>query len=131
MVVELRYPQQPVGTGTAFVEFARRLGDFAIASAAAALTMRNGACERARLTISGMGEGPFRVRAAEEMLTGQSLVQNEAGEAFAEAAAMVVAAVDPADDVHASPSYRRHLAGVMAEQALQAALRRAGEPTLG
>ena len=131
MVVELRYPQQPVGTGTAFVEFARRLGDFAIASAAAALTMRNGVCERARLTISGMGEGPFRVRVVEEMLAGQALNQNTARETFAEAAAMVVAAIDPADDVHASSSYRRHLAGVMAEQALQAALLRTGEPTLG
>jgi carbon-monoxide dehydrogenase medium subunit len=131
MVVELRYPQQPAGTGTAFVEFARRLGDFAIASAAAALTMRNGVCERARLTISGMGEGPFRVRVVEEMLAGQALNQNTARETFAEAAAMVVAAIDPADDVHASSSYRRHLAGVMAEQALQAALLRTGEPTLG
>jgi carbon-monoxide dehydrogenase medium subunit len=126
MVVELRYPHLAAGTATAFVEFARRLGDFAIASAAAALTMRNGVCQRARLTISGMGEGPFRVRAAEEMLTGQTLAQDEAQEAFAEAAAMVVAAVDPADDVHASSSYRRHLAGVMAEQALQTALTRAG-----
>ena len=42
MVVELRYPRQPAGTGVAFVEFARRLGDFAIAGAAAMLTMRNG-----------------------------------------------------------------------------------------
>ena len=40
MVVELRYPRQPAGTGVAFVEFARRLGDFAIAGAAAMLTMR-------------------------------------------------------------------------------------------
>ena len=70
MVVELRYPRQPAGTGVAFVEFARRLGDFAIAGAAAMLTMRDGVCERARLTIVGMGEGPFRVRAVEEMLYG-------------------------------------------------------------
>ena len=39
-------------------------------------------------------------------------------DAFAEAAAKVVAAVDPADDVHASSAYRRHLAGVMAARAL-------------
>jgi xanthine dehydrogenase iron-sulfur cluster and FAD-binding subunit A len=65
MVVELRYPRQPASTGTAFVEFARRLGDFAIAGAAAMLTMRAGVCERARLTIVGMGEGPFRAREAE------------------------------------------------------------------
>ena len=63
MVVELRYPRTAAGTGTAFVEFARRRGDFAIAGAAAMLTMRDGVCEKARLTIVGMGEGPFRVRA--------------------------------------------------------------------
>jgi CO/xanthine dehydrogenase FAD-binding subunit len=125
MVVELRYPRQPAGTGTAFVEFARRLGDFAIAGAAAMLTVRNGVCERARLTIVGMGEGPLRIPAAEKMLTGQALGQSEAQEAFAEAAETVMAAVDPADDVHASSFYRRHLAGVMATQALETALVRA------
>jgi carbon-monoxide dehydrogenase medium subunit len=126
MVIELRYPRQPAGTGTAFVEFARRLGDFAIAGAAAMLTLRDGVCERARLTIVGMGEGPLRVRAVEEMLAARTLSLHESQDVFAEAAAMVVAAVDPADDVHASSSYRRHLAGVMATQALQTALARAG-----
>ena len=131
MVVELRYPPPPVGTGTAFVEFARRLGDFAIASAAAMLTMHGGVCERARLTISGMGEGPIRMRGVEDMLTGQTLEPKQAEEAFAEAAAMVRAAIDPTDDVHASSSYRRHLAGVMATQALETALARAGGRHVG
>jgi carbon-monoxide dehydrogenase medium subunit len=131
MVVELRYPRQPAGTGVAFVEFARRLGDFAIAGAAAMLTMRDGVCERARLTIVGMGEGPFQVRAVEEMLTARTLSRKESQQAFAEAAATVVAAVDPADDVHASSSYRRHLAGVMAGQALETALARAGGHGVG
>lgn len=126
MVVELRYPRPPIGTGAAFVEFARRLGDFAIAGAAAMLTIRDGLCESARLTIVGMGEGPFRVHAAEEMLTKRRLGPKESQDAFAEAAAMVVRAVDPADDVHASSSYRRHLAGVMAVQALETALARTG-----
>ena len=126
MVVELCYPRQPSGTGAAFVEFARRLGDFAIAGAAALLTMRDGVCERARLTIVGMGEGPFRVRAVEEMLTARTLTGKQSQDAIAEAAATVADAVDPADDVHASSSYRRHLAGVMAAQALETALARAG-----
>ena len=122
MVVELRYPRQPAGTGTAFVEFARRLGDFAIAGAAAMLTVRDGICERARLTIVGMGEGPFRARAAEEMLVGTRVNAED----LREAVACTVAALDPAEDVHASSSYRGHLAGVMAEQALTTALSRAG-----
>jgi carbon-monoxide dehydrogenase medium subunit len=131
MVVALRYPRQAPGTGTAFVEFARRLGDFAIAGAAAMLTMRNGLCARARLTIVGMGDGPFRVHAVEELLTAQALDAKTAPGAFAEAAAKVVAAVDPGEDVHASSSYRRHLAGVMAAQALASAFARAGGQHVG
>jgi carbon-monoxide dehydrogenase medium subunit len=126
MVVELRYPRPPAGTRVAFVEFARRLGDFAIAGAAAMLTMHDGVCEKARLTIVGMGEGPFRARAAEDALTGRRLGAKDHQDALAEAAAKVVAAVDPTDDVHASSAYRRHLAGVMATRALETALARTG-----
>jgi carbon-monoxide dehydrogenase medium subunit len=124
MVVELRYPRPPAGTAAAFVEYARRLGDFAIAGAAAMLTMRDGICEKARLTIVGMSEGPFRARAAEEVLTGRRIGPKESKDAFAEVAAKVTAAVDPTDDVHASSSYRRHLAGVMVVRALETALAR-------
>jgi carbon-monoxide dehydrogenase medium subunit len=131
MVVELRYPRPPAGTATGFVEFARRLGDFAIAGAAAMLTMRQGVCEKARLTILGMGAGPFRARAAEEALTARRLGPEANGDALAEAAAKVAAAVDPVDDVHASSSYRRHLAGVMATRALEAALARTGGQHVG
>jgi len=126
MVVELRYPRPPAGTGAAFVEFARRLGDFAIAGAAAMLTMRDGVCEKARLTIVGMGEGPFRAHAAEEILTARRIGRKDHQDAFAEAIAKVVAAVNPTDDVHASSAYRRHLAGVMAARALETALARTG-----
>jgi carbon-monoxide dehydrogenase medium subunit len=126
MVVELRYPRPPAGTGAAFVEFARRLGDFALAGAAAMLTVRDGVCEKARLTIVGMGDGPFRAREAEAVLTDCPMNPKACKDAFAEAAAKVVAAVEPGDDVHASASYRRHLAGVMAVRALETALARSG-----
>jgi CO/xanthine dehydrogenase FAD-binding subunit len=59
------------------------------------------------------------------------LGHKESQQAFADAAATIVAAVDPADDVHASSSYRRHLAGVMAVQALEKALARAGGQHVG
>jgi len=126
MVVQLRYPRPPARTGSAFVEFARRLGDFAIAGAAATLTMREETCEHARITILGMGRGPFRAHGAEQTLTGRRLGPKECKDSFAEAAAKVAAEVNPADDVHASASYRRHLAGVLAQRALETALARAG-----
>jgi aerobic carbon-monoxide dehydrogenase medium subunit len=126
IVVAVRYPRPPAGAGAGFVEFARRLGDFAMAGAAATLTIRNGVCERARLTIVGMGEGPFRARAAEDLLVAHRLGVHECDEIFAEVAEKVRAVVEPAEDIHASSSYRRHLAGVMAKRALEMALTRAG-----
>ena len=124
MVVSLHYPRSPAGAGSAFVEFARRLGDFAIAGAAAVLSMRDGICEHARLVIIGMGEGPFRARTAEKILAGHRLGPEEYRDAFAEAAAEVIAAIEPFEDVHASAAYRRHLAGVMTVRALETALTR-------
>jgi carbon-monoxide dehydrogenase medium subunit len=126
MVVALRYPRPVAGTGAAFVEFARRLGDFALAGAAATLTVRDGVCEKARLTIVGMGDGPVRAREAEIALTGLPLDSKRSKAAFAEAAAKVIATVEPTDDVHASAIYRRHLAGVLTVRALEAALARSG-----
>jgi carbon-monoxide dehydrogenase medium subunit len=126
MVVEVRYPRPPAGAGAAFVEVARRLGDFAIGGVAAMLTVRDGVCERARLTIVGMGEGPFRAHAAEAALTGRRVAGKEGKDAFVEAAAKIVAAVAPSDDAHASSAYRRHLAGVLAVRALESALARTG-----
>ena len=124
MVVELRYPAARPGTGWAFVEFARRLGDFALGGAAALLTMRHGVCEEARLTLVGMGEGPVRVLAAEEMLTGQRIDAAGAPDLFAAAARLAMGSVEPTEDVHAGSGYRRHLAGVMTRRALNTALAR-------
>ncbi|MGI9410395.1 MAG: FAD binding domain-containing protein [Hyphomicrobiaceae bacterium] len=126
MVVGLRYRRPPGSTGSAFVEFARRLGDFAIAGAAALLTIRNGACERARLTIVGMGEGPVRARDVENMLTGKPLGNGAAQDAFDAAVEAVKSSVQAASDVHVSSGYRRHLAGVMSKRALETAFARAG-----
>ncbi len=131
MVVEVRYPRLPAGTGTAFVEVARRHGAFAIVGVAAALTVQNGTCSAARISLVGVSDTAFRARAAEAVLNGRRLGPADSGEAFAAAAREVVAAVDPSDDVHASSSYRRHLAGVLTERALQKALARAGGKQVG
>ena len=131
IVVEVRYPRPKAGTGTAFVEFARRLGDFAIVGVAAALTVRDRVCQAARITLVGVGEIPFRARAAEAALDGRRLGPEDSGGAFAAAAREVVAAVEPAEDIHASSSFRRHLAGVLTERALKTALARVGGNQVG
>ena len=60
------------------------------------------------------------------MLTGKTLGNGTAAEAFEAAAETVRLSVDAAEDVHVSSGYRRHLAGVMAKSALETAFARAG-----
>lgn len=126
MVVEVRYPRAAPGTGHAFVEYARRLGDYALAGVAVLLRVHEGRCECARITVLGMGDGPFRASGAEDMLTGAALDASTGADLFAAAAADVAGAVDPGADVHASSGYRRHLAGVLTRRALATALARSG-----
>jgi CO/xanthine dehydrogenase FAD-binding subunit len=94
-----------------FAELARRRGDFALVGVAAAVAADRGA-ERARIVGFGVGDGPVRLRAAEDVLAGAALdgaSAHAAGVAAAEACA-------PAADLHASAEYRRHLVAVLTEQ---------------
>jgi carbon-monoxide dehydrogenase medium subunit len=115
LLVEVRLPGLPAGHGTAFVELARRHGDFALVGVAAALALDGaGAIADARLVFIGVGGSPVRARDAEAVLRGSA-----PGEAlFAEAAERAKEELDPPGDTHASAAYRRRVAGVLAQRAL-------------
>lgn len=114
ILVEVRIPASPAGAGSAFEEFARRHGDFAIVGIAAVVA-RDGGALRVRLAAGGAAPTPLRLRAAEEIV--------EAGgqEAIAAAADRARALVRPDADVHASADYRRHLTSVLTARALRRA----------
>ena len=120
MVTGVTFPDWPEGHGYAFIEFARRHGDFAITSAAALLTLDGGgAIDRVSLTISGVGPAPVRCSEAEAMLIG-----NKPGKELFEAAAETCRAVNAMEDIHASSAYRQHLAAVLSRRALEKAASR-------
>ena len=123
MLVEVRVPALPPGTGSAFAEVARRAGDFALVGAAAVITLDAGRrCTRARITLCGAGPTPLRARAAEDALVDQTIP----GSAVEEAARLGAAAVSPPSDLHASSDFRRRLARHVIRQAVEAAAARAG-----
>jgi aerobic carbon-monoxide dehydrogenase medium subunit len=123
MLTELRIPGLSPRSGSAFVEFARREGDYALAGVAAVITLdANGAIADARLGLCSVGPAPVRPQAAEALLRGQ----RPGNEAWAAAASAVVSVLDnPLSDIHGSADYRRHLAGVLTKQALAIAAERA------
>ncbi|HXP30395.1 MAG TPA: xanthine dehydrogenase family protein subunit M [Stellaceae bacterium] len=117
VVTSLRLPLWPKGHGWAFVEFARRHGDFAIVSAAALIEEdENGKIRRASLTLGGIGPAPVRVREVEQALVGQTA----AAELFG-TACEACRKLDAMADVQAPASYRQHLAAVLSRRALEAA----------
>jgi carbon-monoxide dehydrogenase medium subunit len=114
-------PALPPATGWGFEEFSRRHGDFAVAGAAATITVADGKVAEARLALMGVAPTPIRARAAEALLAGRK-IDRAAAEA---AAAAARDAADPTTDLHASADYRRHLAGVLSRRAIEAAWTRA------
>jgi aerobic carbon-monoxide dehydrogenase medium subunit len=115
LLVEVRIPAAAGARGTAFVEIARRHGDFALVGVAAAIALDDeGVITDARLVFTGVGLQPVRAREAEASLLGTSA----GADAFAAAADLVAGALQPRTDAHASSDYRRRVAGVIARRAL-------------
>ena len=121
MVVGIRVPSWPAGHGFAFVEFARRHGDFAVASAAALLEVGpDGKITRASLTVGGVGASPPRMGAIEQALIGETGDEDRLRDLCESCRE-----IDAMGDVYASTEYRQHLATVMSRRALVKAYGRA------
>jgi len=123
LAVAVRFELPRAGHGWAIEEVARRAGDFALCAAAAVVELdaARGVVARVRLGLGGVGGAPVRLDAAVAPLVG---TVGEAA-AVADVAAGVGQYLDPADDLHASRAFRLHLARVLTERALGAAIRRA------
>ncbi len=121
LLVEIELPPPPERTGWAFQEVARRHGDYAHAGVAARVTLDGaGRCASARLVYLSAGDGPTEAAEAAGSLVGAHL-----GEATFDAAARFAAEreIEPTDDIHASASFKRHLAAVLTRRALAEATR--------
>jgi len=121
MLVEIAFPAAPARTGTCFMEVARRRGDFAICGVAAVVTVDDqGRCSQLRLVLCGVGDAPVDASAAAASLMGR----HASGEAIEAVAADVQGMIEPSGNVHATPDYQRHIAGVLTQRAVGAALER-------
>ena len=107
--------------GHAFVEFARRRGDFAIVAVGCLLALdARHAVKRAALSMVGVGYAPLRLSALERQLAGKPV-----DEKTLEAAAAEACKIEAKSDIYASSAYRQRLAGVLTARALKSAYDRA------
>jgi carbon-monoxide dehydrogenase medium subunit len=125
IVVRVELPGLPAGMGWCFQEFARRAGDFALAAVGVLLDVQDGEIRQARVAMMGVGDTPMRRPEAEAVLTGKTL----SDEVLADAVHAACDPLQPNTDLHASPEFRRHLAGVLMERVTRTAWRRAAGVT--
>jgi carbon-monoxide dehydrogenase medium subunit len=107
--------------GWAFEEFARRAGDFALSACGVLLRLEGDCVRDVRVAMMGVGDTPLRRSEAEAALKGEVLsdaVIERAVEAACEG-------LEPRQDLHASPEYRRHLSAVLVRRCIRRARERA------
>ncbi len=113
LAVAATFRRPPAGSGSAFVEVARRHGDYAVCGVGAVVGRGDGGLAAARVALVSVGPVPVLVDLG-TALDGGHLDPERAG-------ALVDGAIDPEGDIHASADYRRHLAHVLVRRAVAAA----------
>jgi carbon-monoxide dehydrogenase medium subunit len=113
LAVAATFRSPPAGSGSAFVEMARRHGDYAMCGVAAVVTVdADLAVTSARAGLISVGPGPVVVD-----LTG-AVTGSGGGFDRARLRDLLDDVIDPEDDIHATAAYRRTLAHVLTERAL-------------
>jgi carbon-monoxide dehydrogenase medium subunit len=120
VLTRVRIPYWREPHGAAFVEFARRHGDFAIIGIAALLAVEGGKITRAAIAVGGADVRPLRLTDAEAMLVGET-----PGESVFQEAGAMARKIDTMSDAYVTSEYRQRLAGVLVERALAQAAKRA------
>jgi carbon-monoxide dehydrogenase medium subunit len=117
LATQASFPVLPPGGGTAFVEVSRRHGDYAVCGAGVVVQLGgDGRLEHARAAYLSIGPCPVVVDLT-EAVAGLPADTSE----FPAAAALARSKASPQSDIHATASYRRHLAGVLTQRALREA----------
>ena len=123
IVTELLIPDQPAGSGTAFLKFLPATqDDYATVSVAARIALgTGGAVTEARVALGAAAMVPVRARAVEAALAGKASDEKT----IRDAAPLVVHAIDPIADFRGSAEYKREMAVVHVRRALAEAAAKA------
>jgi carbon-monoxide dehydrogenase medium subunit len=122
LVVEVLLPRPSARTGSAWLEFAQRHGDYAIVGVGAVVSLDGtGACRDARVVCTGVDSVPYDAGPAAGALVG-SAIDHDACAAVAD---VIARECEPGTDAFADAAYRRRLIRSLVPRALKAATERA------
>jgi carbon-monoxide dehydrogenase medium subunit len=120
LLVEIRFPIRP-GMGSAYEKVERRVGDWAVGAAGAAVRMGDdGTVADAAIGLTALGLEGLATDAAAALVG-----QRPSDELLTEAGRLAAAASDPVTDQRGSAEYKRHVAGELTRRALRRATARA------
>jgi carbon-monoxide dehydrogenase medium subunit len=119
MLIEIRVPLH-AGRGSAYEKVKRRVGDWAIVAAGAAVRLDGGTITEAGIALTAVGAGVTCERAEAALVGGPP---SEA--AFAAAAELAAEDCSPVTDQRGTAAYKRHLAHELTLRALRSATARA------
>jgi carbon-monoxide dehydrogenase medium subunit len=114
LAVEAFFPAAAPGSGSAFVEVARRHGDYAVCGVAAVVRPEGSGRAAGRVGYVSMGPVPTVVDLPDAAPSGPGGDPRS----WAEVAAHAASGLEPEGDVHATAAYRLHLARVLTARAL-------------
>ena len=121
ILTELRIPVNGGKSGAAYKKLERKVGDYAIAGAAAALQFDGDNCSSAGIALTNVGPTPIRATEAQNALIGTSVSSGD----IDKAAELAAAAAQPVGDHRGSEEYKRAVVKVLTARAVQTAKDRA------
>lgn len=121
VLVEIHVPQPAAHSGSAYVKFERKVGDYAIAAVAAQVTVQGDTCTQAGLGLTNVGPKAIRPVAAEQYLVGKRLDD----QTIREAAKLAADAAEPTADLRGPAEYKRSVVRALTARALHKAAQRA------
>ena len=118
VITEVRFPAWPAQRRWAFIEIARRKGDFAMAGVAIYYDLdTHGKASNAHVGVIGVTATPRRLNNVEAAIDGRTISE----ELIAEVKATASDSVEPMSDLHAGADYRKSLVGTLSARALRRA----------
>ena len=123
ILVEIFVPAPGPHSGGSYIRHTpRRELDIAVVGVASQVTIANGVCAKARISLAAVAPTPVRATAAEAALEGKPLTP----ELIERAADLAGQAAKPISDQRGSADFRRHLVRILTRRTLTTALARAG-----
>jgi aerobic carbon-monoxide dehydrogenase medium subunit len=123
MLIEIRLPVRP-GGGSAYLKVARRVGDWPVGAAGAAVWVDGDTITDAGIGLTAVGARNFAAAEAEEFLRGAPATE----ETYARAGEIAAASCRPVSDQRGPADYKQHLSRELTTRVLRIAVQRARHP---